>query len=159
MSTKYPRAMTDGVRKRQWEWFVAKWTQDQNLKGSIPSCLKRAANCNFELNWVMNIESFNLRSSVTGEMLSKSIFKNDQDSWGDILSLKYISYVKRSLLLASPVKLVFCGLSPLPKTVTIMLISYPKCMTVWRYSYAIPVNDVQQFNNLHVHNRSVFLYN
>jgi hypothetical protein len=41
------------------------------------------------------------------------IFKNNQDRWGKSYLSKHLSNKKRSNLLASPVKLVFCWLCPL----------------------------------------------
>ena len=70
----------EGLREDEGGSWV-KWTQDQNLKGSIPPFLKKGANCKFELNWVTNSASSNLRFSVTGEKVINSIFKNDPDSW------------------------------------------------------------------------------
>jgi hypothetical protein len=44
-----------------------------------------------------------------------SVFNNNQDRWAISKPSKYLSCVKRSHLVASPVKLIFCGLSPFCK--------------------------------------------
>jgi len=45
-----------------------------------------------------------------------SIFKNNQDRQGISYLSRHLTYAKQSHLLASPVKLIFCGLSPFYKT-------------------------------------------
>jgi hypothetical protein len=44
------------------------------------------------------------------------IFKNNQDRRGTSYLSRHLSFVKQKHLLASPVKLIFCGLSPFYKT-------------------------------------------
>jgi len=43
------------------------------------------------------------------------VFKNNQDRLGISYLSKHLSYVKKSHFLASPVKVVFCALSPFKK--------------------------------------------
>jgi len=50
-----------------------------------------------------------------------SIFKDNQDRWGISYLSRHLTYAKQSHLLATPVKLIFCGLSPFYK---IWVISY-----------------------------------
>jgi hypothetical protein len=65
------------------------------------------------------------------------IFKINQDRWEMSYLSKHLSCVKRSQLLASPVKLIFCGLSPFYKIGEKHKITINK--SKWR-AFIIPVH-------------------